>query len=91
MRLLGKAGLTVRLPPPLPYRLLLGGVWQPHHRAHQHRRCAQAGGPALDLRVDFDLHIGGRNCDRAVEWSPALEAVDELSPLLLVYSLEVKL
>ena len=46
--------------------------------------------PALEVRGDLDLHVRGRNCDRAVERSPALEALDELRALILRDSLEVK-
>jgi hypothetical protein len=41
--------------------------------------------------MNFDLDLRGRNCDRAVERSPSLEAVDQLPTLLLRDSLEVKL
>ena len=46
--------------------------------------------PALRLSVELDLDIRGRNCDRTVERSPALEGLDELGALLLRHSLEVK-
>ncbi len=46
--------------------------------------------PALWFSVKLDLDIRGRNCDRTVERSPALEGLDELSALLLRHSLEVK-
>ena len=46
--------------------------------------------PALWLGIKLDLDIRGRNCDRPVERSPALEGLDELGALLLRDSLEVK-
>ncbi len=45
---------------------------------------------ALWFSIKLDLDIRGRNCDRTVEWSPALEGLDELGALLLGDSLEVK-
>jgi hypothetical protein len=46
--------------------------------------------PALWFSIKLDLDIRGRNCDRTVERSPALEGLDELGALLLRDSLEVK-
>ena len=46
--------------------------------------------PALWFSIQLDLDIRGRNCDRTVERSPALEGLDELAALLLGDSLEVK-
>jgi hypothetical protein len=46
--------------------------------------------PALWFSIKLDLDIWGRNCDRTVERSPALECLDELGALLLRGSLEVK-
>jgi hypothetical protein len=46
--------------------------------------------PALWFSIKLDLDIRGRNCDRTVERSPALEGLDELGALLLRHSLEVK-
>ncbi len=46
--------------------------------------------PALEFSIKLDLDIRGRNCDRPVERSPALEGLDELGALLLCDSLEVK-
>jgi hypothetical protein len=40
--------------------------------------------------VKLDLDVGGRNCDRAVERSTALEEGDEILALPLSYTLEVK-
>ena len=37
---------------------------------------------SLIFNDEFDLHIWGRNCDRAVQRSPALEGLDQLPPLL---------
>ena len=45
---------------------------------------------ALWFSIKLDLDIRGRNCDRTVERSPALEGLDELGALLLRHSLEVK-
>jgi hypothetical protein len=45
----------------------------------------------LPLDVEVDLDIRGRNCDRAVERSPALEECNELGTLLIGYSLQMKL
>jgi len=45
---------------------------------------------ALWLSIKLDLDIRGRNCDRTVERSPALEGLDELDALLLRHSPEVK-
>jgi hypothetical protein len=39
--------------------------------------------PALWFSIKLDLDIRGRNCDRTVERSPALEVLDELDALLL--------
>jgi hypothetical protein len=36
------------------------------------------------------LDIRGRNCDRAIERSPALKGLDELAALLLRYPFEMK-
>ena len=52
--------------------------------------CSSPYFPALEVRGDLDLHVRGRNCDRAVERSPALEALDQLRALILRDSLEVK-
>jgi hypothetical protein len=46
--------------------------------------------PALWFSIKLDLDIRGRNCDRTVERSPALEGLDELDALLLRDPLEVK-
>jgi len=46
--------------------------------------------PALRFSIKLDLDIRGRNCDRTVERSPALEGLNELGALLLRDSLEVK-
>ena len=46
--------------------------------------------PALWFSIKLDLDIRGRNCDRTVERSPALEGLDELGALLRLHSLEVK-
>src|SRR5262245_20154626 len=45
---------------------------------------------ALTVRTKGDLDVRGRNCDRAVERSPALEGLDELRPLLRRHAAEVK-
>jgi hypothetical protein len=45
---------------------------------------------ALQLSVELDLDIRGRNCDRPVERSPALEGLDELGALLRRHPLEMK-
>jgi hypothetical protein len=46
---------------------------------------------ALQLSVEQDLDIRGRNCDRPIERSPALEGLDKLGALLLRHSLEMKM
>ena len=46
--------------------------------------------PALWFSIKLDSDIRGRNCDRAVERSPALESLDELGALLRHDPLEVK-
>ena len=38
---------------------------------------------SLIFNDEFDLHIWGRNCDRAVQRSPALEGLDQLPALLV--------
>src|SRR6266498_5381968 len=43
---------------------------------------SQPAAPASGLRVELDLDVGGRNCDRAVERSPAFEGRDQLRALL---------
>jgi len=43
------------------------------------------------LDMDFGLNVGGRNCDRAVEWSPALEARNEIGALLGCHAAELQL
>ena len=35
------------------------------------------------FRLDVNLHIWGRNCDRSVQGSPSLEAFDQLDALLV--------
>lgn len=45
---------------------------------------------ALWFSIKLDLDIRGRNCDRTIERSPALEGLDELGALLLRDSPEVK-
>jgi hypothetical protein len=40
--------------------------------------------------MNFDLDVRGRNCDRAVERSTALEEGDEFRALLLSHTLEVE-
>jgi hypothetical protein len=46
--------------------------------------------PALQLSVELDLDIRGRNCDRPIKRSPALEGLDELGALLRRHPLEMK-
>ena len=41
--------------------------------------------PALWFSIKLDLDIRGRNCDRPVERSPALEGLDELGALLRLH------
>jgi hypothetical protein len=45
----------------------------------------------LPFGQDFDLHVWGRNCDRTVERSPALEALDQGSALRLGHAMEAHL
>src|SRR5690349_27264 len=45
---------------------------------------------SLRLGVELDLDIWGRNCDRSIERSPALEGLDELLALHVGHALEGK-
>lgn len=43
------------------------------------------------LGAEIDLDLRGRNCDRAIQWSPSFESCDEESALLIGYSLKKEL
>ena len=44
--------------------------------------------PTLRFDLNFDLHVGGRNCDRAVERSTLPELSDQFLTLFLGNALE---
>jgi hypothetical protein len=46
--------------------------------------------PQLNFDHQFDSDVFGRNCDRAVQRSTALEQIEQVSALLLAYTLHAE-